>query len=238
MISLRLGKLKIMDYLRMGTTTIEKLSTDGTMAGNADNALPTEKAVKTYVDSKQFEIENPVIDDYTAIVTPDADTETFGLTGASTNLSNGDPVTFTTTNTLPNGLVAGTVYYVINTSANSFQVSATSGGDAVTISDTGTGEHSVNHNSVVIDWTGSTVQNVVLDTTINEVVFINPSVPCEVKLILTQDTTGSRLIKYWPSAIVWSGGSAPTLTTTASKSDIIFMIFDGEQYYANIIKNY
>lgn len=32
-------------------TTINELSTDGTLAGNSDNAVPTEKAVKTYVDA-------------------------------------------------------------------------------------------------------------------------------------------------------------------------------------------
>ena len=31
--------------------TIDEFSTDGTLAGNSDTALPTEKAVKTYVDS-------------------------------------------------------------------------------------------------------------------------------------------------------------------------------------------
>lgn len=33
-------------------TTINELSVDGTLAGNSDDAVPTEKAVKTYVDSK------------------------------------------------------------------------------------------------------------------------------------------------------------------------------------------
>jgi len=31
---------------------INEFSTDGTLAGNSDNAVPTEKAVKTYVDAK------------------------------------------------------------------------------------------------------------------------------------------------------------------------------------------
>jgi len=33
-------------------TTINELSTDGTFAGNSDDAVPTEKAVKTYVDTR------------------------------------------------------------------------------------------------------------------------------------------------------------------------------------------
>jgi len=36
-------------------TGINEFSTDGTLGGNSDNALPTEKAVKTYADTKQTE---------------------------------------------------------------------------------------------------------------------------------------------------------------------------------------
>lgn len=35
-------------------TDIDEFSTDGTLAGNSDNALPTEKAVKTYADALSF----------------------------------------------------------------------------------------------------------------------------------------------------------------------------------------
>ena len=36
---------------------------------------------------------------------------------------------------------------------------------------------------------------------------------------LTQDGTGSRTVT-WFAGILWTGGSAPTLTTTASKTDV------------------
>jgi len=35
---------------------------------------------------------------------------------------------------------------------------------------------------------------------------------------ITQDGTGSRTVT-WMSTVKWAGGSAPTLTTTASKRD-------------------
>jgi len=65
------------------------------------------------------------------------------------NFKVGDPVVFsvvdttdgsTGTGTLPSGIVAGTVYYVISyaNTTGVMQVSATSGGSAITISDTGT----------------------------------------------------------------------------------------------------
>lgn len=41
-----------------------------------------------------------------------------------------------------------------------------------------------------------------------------------IRFIACQDGTGSRLIT-WDSAIRWAGGTAPTLTTTANKCDVI-----------------
>jgi hypothetical protein len=37
---------------QIGAVRIDEISTDGTMAGNSDTAVPTEKAVKAYVDTK------------------------------------------------------------------------------------------------------------------------------------------------------------------------------------------
>ncbi|MCK9576558.1 MAG: hypothetical protein M0R51_11600 [Clostridia bacterium] len=36
-------------YIKIGSVQIDEISTDGTFAGNSDTAVPTEKAVKTYV---------------------------------------------------------------------------------------------------------------------------------------------------------------------------------------------
>ena len=35
--------------------TVNRFSTDGTLAGNLDSSIPTERAVKTYVDGKTFD---------------------------------------------------------------------------------------------------------------------------------------------------------------------------------------
>jgi hypothetical protein len=57
----------------------------------------------------------------------------------------GDAVVFTTTGTLPSGLSASTVYYIISTNlgANQFSVSAAFNGSITTISGAGTGTHTV-----------------------------------------------------------------------------------------------
>lgn len=51
------------------------------------------------------------------------------------------PVSFSTTGVLPTGLVAGTVYYVLSPSTNTFSVSATPGGAAINTTGTQSGVH-------------------------------------------------------------------------------------------------
>jgi hypothetical protein len=50
------------------------------------------------------------------------------------SILNGTPVSFTSTGALPTGLAVGTVYYVVNSSSNTFSVAATVGGAAITTS--------------------------------------------------------------------------------------------------------
>ncbi|WP_295133376.1 hypothetical protein [uncultured Reyranella sp.] len=53
----------------------------------------------------------------------------------------GDKVTFATTGALPTGLAVDTWYYVVQTSQDTFQVSATDGGTAITTSGSQSGTH-------------------------------------------------------------------------------------------------
>jgi len=70
-------------------------------------------------------------------------TNILSLTGHGLNV--GDPVFFTTTNTLPTGLSTATLYYVISTNlgANQFSVSTTFNGAVQSITASGTGTHTV-----------------------------------------------------------------------------------------------
>lgn len=67
------------------------------------------------------------------------------LTASGARFHNGMRVRFTTTTTLPAGLALNTDYFVrdMNRTAGTFKVSATLGGSAVDITDTGTGTHTV-----------------------------------------------------------------------------------------------
>lgn len=59
------------------------------------------------------------------------------------NLHNGDPVTLSTTDTLPAGLSAGGTYYIVSATTDTFKLALTPGGTAIDITSTGTGTHTV-----------------------------------------------------------------------------------------------
>ena len=62
--------------------------------------------------------------------------------------------------------------------------------------------------------------------------FTAPTKPGTFLLKLIQDSTGSRTAT-WPASVEWPGGTAPTLTTTATTgTDIITFYYDGTDYFA------
>lgn len=66
-------------------------------------------------------------------------------------------------------------------------------------------------------------------------VFSNAVAGEEYAVMITQDATGSRTIT-WPATVKWAGGSAPTLTTTASRTDIVYFFYDGTNFLDKAIK--
>ncbi|TQX91319.1 hypothetical protein EQW76_00870 [Rhizobium sp. rho-13.1] len=64
-----------------------------------------------------------------------------GVFTASAPLAAGTPVKFSTTGTLPTGITAGTTYYVVAPSGNTYSVAATVGGAAIATTGTQTGVH-------------------------------------------------------------------------------------------------
>lgn len=66
--------------------------------------------------------------------------------------------------------------------------------------------------------------------------FTAPSGPARLTLrILTG--SGSFAVT-WPASVKWSGGTAPTITTTASKADLVTFWYDGSAYYGTYTQNY
>lgn len=75
--------------------------------------------------------------------------------------------------------------------------------------------------------TGNTqAGTLVANTIIN---LLNPIAGAFYTLELKQDGTGSRTVT-WDSDIIWAGGTTPTLTTTAGRTDIISLYYNGTYF--------
>jgi hypothetical protein len=91
---------------------------------------------------------------------------------------------------------------------------------------TGTGD-----GTTTIDWTKGNKFQFQFGTTNETFTFTAPSKPSSLQLILIQDSVGSRTVT-WPASVKWVGGTAPTLTTTASTgTDIVSFLYNGTTYY-------
>ena len=83
--------------------------------------------------------------------------------------------------------------------------------------------------SFTVDWSSGNIHTLTLTGNCT-LTFTAPSPALgALTLLLTQDGTGSRTVT-WPGTVKWSGGTAPTLTTTASKIDVFNFLYDGTNY--------
>lgn len=84
---------------------------------------------------------------YTAITfdfaTSDVDITDDDITESAHGLIAGQSVTLTTTGTLPAGLALATIYFVLVTDDNTFQLEATPGGGAINMTNVGSGTHTL-----------------------------------------------------------------------------------------------
>lgn len=88
-----------------------------------------------------------------------------------------------------------------------------------------------------ITWTNGMVEKITL-TDNTTLTFNSPtSGVAEYRLDLIQDGTGSRTVT-WPGTVTWQGGAAPTLTTTAGKTDICLFRWNGSVYFGSCQTNF
>jgi hypothetical protein len=81
------------------------------------------------------------------------------------------------------------------------------------------------------------VATVTLGAAANAFTFQNARAGGTYVLILKQDSNGSRTVT-WPSNVKWPGNTAPTLTTTASRADVLYLTYDGTVYYGSLAQNF
>ena len=99
-----------------------------------------------------------------------------GVLTSAANLSNGDAILLNTTGALPTGLTPGTVYYVVNASGSTFNLSATYGGAAINTSGSQSGTHTMSVRGIPLTSLGGatgvpTIQNFLFVSDINRFVF-------------------------------------------------------------------
>jgi len=123
------------DFDDITFTGTSPIVTRALVAGQRDYKFPT--ALWSLIQAESAAV-SPTI----SIASPGVIT----LTAHGFNI--GDGVQFTTTGTLPTGITAGTIYYVISAgyTANAFEISATLGGAAVNTTGSQSGTHSLTRN--------------------------------------------------------------------------------------------
>jgi len=156
---------------------------------------------------------------------------TSGITGSTAGLSGnvtvGGTLTVSGVTTLPaNGLILGTTQLVaasdrigIGTASPStkfhlvgqgtFAGSAATPVVAVTCATT-----------TVVDCTLGNIFTIPMSTNVTTLTMSNPSSGQTVNIVFTQDGTGSRTIT-WPANFKWSGGTSASLSTGATKVDLL-----------------
>lgn len=135
-------------------------------------------------------------------------TERINRTGHG--LANDTPVAFTSTGTLPTGIstTAHTIYYVINQTANDFQIATTVGGSAVGLSGTPSGTATVwaDRASKTLSTTDIMGALPSTGTTTNKYPMFASYVPFDFATPYAVDTTASK----WRFHIFQTGGSTGT----------------------------
>jgi hypothetical protein len=86
--------------------------------------------------------------------------------------------------------------------------------------------------SQAVDWDTGTICTITMTgaTTFTD---SNASAGQTMVYYLKQDATGSKTVT-WPTTTWLEGGTAPTLTTTANKTDVIVRYFDGTVYWGYV----
>lgn len=86
-----------------------------------------------------------------------------------------------------------------------------------------------------INWTAGNKQKITL-TGACAFTFTAPTGPCN--LVLRVIANGTAYTPTWPNTVKWPGGTAPTLTSTNAKWDVLAFYYDGTNYSAVASQNF
>jgi len=87
-------------------------------------------------------------------------------------------------------------------------------------------------NSKTIDWSAGFFHKLTVTGSPAVLTFSNPSAGKRYLLKCIQGSGGTKTIT-WPASVKWPAGTAPTLSTTAGKVDIMQFYYDGTNFYGS-----
>jgi hypothetical protein len=91
--------------------------------------------------------------------------------------------------------------------------------------------------TTTLDFSYSNIHSLTLSSATTTLSFSNPVAGQSLIIRLGQDGTGGRIVVF-PSTIYWAGGTAPTLTSTASKTDCFGFLCTASGYYDGYFVGY
>ena len=193
------------------TTASGFLETDFDLIKTQVDGLDTSKTLVSIIPSTTDDLSEGVTNSYD---------KTVSFTGGSNIIIGGTYPSFTITDNTINSIIDDTTPELggeLDAGAHSIGFTLqTATGDGTT----------------TIDWTLGNKFKFTFGAFNETFTFTAPSNPCSLTLMLVQDATGSRTVT-WPATVKWSGGTAPTLTTTANAIDIVSLLYDGTNFYGS-----
>ncbi len=94
-------------------------------------------------------------------------------------------------------------------------------------------------NPVSIDWTNGNKYRLTISTSATTTLtFVNlsaPAIAANLTLIIDHQNTGGIT---WPANVKWPGGTAPSLSTTTGRIDIVNFYYYNNTYYGIVAHNY
>jgi hypothetical protein len=97
-------------------------------------------------------------------------------------------------------------------------------------------DHSAVGSTETVDFAVSNRHTIILDENLT-LTFSNPVNGATYVIILIQDGAGTNTVT-WPAAVKWPGGTAPVVTATASKADLVTLYYNGTVYFGSFNQNY
>jgi len=227
--------------------TVTAILDEDTLTSDSDTALATQQSIKAYVDATVGTADLDFEADTGGALAIDLDSETLTFTGGTgiDTSGSGNAVTFAIDSTVTT--LAGT-QTLTNKTLTTPIISSISNTGTITIPTTTTTlaglaiaqEYTATQNfnettltdGATISWDASANQVTSVELGGNRTFAAPTNQVAGAVYVLTikQDSTGSRTATF-NSVFKFTGGSAPTLTTTGSKRDILVFLSDGTNLY-------